>query len=200
MLQAGEPYLIETLMRYQLVSALALALLCWLRPATADEPARLVPGNDGSELIDAAAGLAWSRCVQGMSWDGQRCTGEPVLATHAQALAFARARSEAEGRLWRLPRVPEIKHFFARVQLGKEPALLASIGPEGWYGTGSTRIESEAVNIYSYRNVERGSSQRQVDRLAVNTGWAAQQPGGAVRSDMPKREKLAVRLVRPLQS
>lgn len=186
-------------MQRQAFITLALALSCGLRPAAADEPARLVPSADGSELIDAAAGVAWSRCVQGMSWDGRHCTGDAVLATHAQALALARARSEAEGRLWRLPRVPEIKHFFARVQLGKEPALLASLGPVGWYWTGSTRIESETVNAYNYRNVERGGSQRQVDRLAVNTGWAAQQPGGAVRGDMAKREKLAFRLVRPLQ-
>jgi hypothetical protein len=178
---------------------LALALLGPLAPARADEPARLVPSADGQELIDAAAGLAWARCPQGQRWDGRRCAGQAVLATHAQALAFARAHSSAEGQAWRLPRVPELKHFFERLPLGGDAALLASAGPAGWYWTGTTRIEREAVNPYAYRNVERGATQRQVDRLVVNTGWAVQQPGGAVRGDMAKRETLAVRLVRPLQ-
>ncbi|MFG6414922.1 DUF1566 domain-containing protein [Roseateles sp. DC23W] len=181
------------------VLALALTPLAPLSPVVADEAARLVPSADGQELIDAAAGLAWARCPQGQRWDGGQCAGEAVLATHAQALAFARAHSAAEGQSWRLPRVPELKHFFERLRLGKEAALLASAGPAGWYWSSTTRIESEAVNPYAYRNVERGATQRQVDRLVVNTGWAVQQPGGAARGDMAKRETLAVRLVRPLQ-
>jgi hypothetical protein len=165
----------------------------------ADEAARLVPSADGRELIDSAAGLAWSRCVQGMSWDGRRCVGEPVLATHAQALAFARTHAEADGRPWRLPRVVEFRHFLERLQHGKDAALLASLGPTGWYWTGTTRIESEAVNQYSYRNIERGAAPGQVDRLVLQTGWAVEQPGGNARGDVARREKLAVRLVRVLQ-
>jgi hypothetical protein len=168
-------------------------------PARADDAARLVPSADGRELVDAAAGLAWSRCVAGMSWDGRRCIGEPLQAKHAQALAFARARAQAEGLAWRLPRVPEFRHFLERLPHGNDAALLAAAGPAGWYWTGSTRIDSEAANPYNYRNVERGSVQGQVDRLAVQTGWAVQQPGGNARGDVAKREKLALRLVRPLQ-
>lgn len=185
-------------MRHLLPLCAALVLTGSLRVASADEPARLVPSADGQELIDAAAGLAWARCAQGLRWDGRRCAGEAALATHAQALAFARARAQADGRPWRLPRVPELKHFFERLPLGKDPALQASAEPAGWYWTGTTRIDSEAVNPYAYRSVERGATQRQVDRLVVNTGWAVQQPGGALRGDMAKRETLAVRLVRPL--
>jgi hypothetical protein len=95
--------------------------------------------------------------------------------------------------------VPELKHFFERLPLGKDPALLASAEPAGWYWTGTSRIDSETVNPYAYRNVERGVTQRQVERLVVTAGWAVQQPGAAVRGDMAKRETLAVRLVRPLQ-
>lgn len=179
-----------------LISALLTAASA---PAWAVEAARLVPSADGSELVDAAAGLAWSRCVAGMNWDGRRCAGEPLLATHAQALAFARAHAQAEGLAWRLPRVPELKHFLERLPQGKEAALLASAGPAGWYWTGSTRIDSEATNPYTYRNVERGSVKGQIDRLDVQTGWAVQQPGGGVRGGVARREKLALRLVRPLQ-
>ncbi|MDR7268277.1 hypothetical protein J2X20_000906 [Pelomonas saccharophila] len=186
-------------MRHSLIAVLTLALALGAPSlAAADEAARLVPSADGRELIDAAAGLAWSRCVEGMKWDGRRCSGEPVLATHAQALALARARSEAEGRSWRMPRVTELKRFFEHLARAQAAATLAPAAPKGWYWTGTTRIESEAVNPYSYRNVERGASQRQVDRLSVQQGWAVEQPGGAPR-DMAKREQLSVRLVRPLQ-
>lgn len=179
------------------VLTLSLALLGLPRPSLADE-ALLTPSADGQELIDTGAGLAWARCVQGMQWDGKRCSGEAVQATHAEALAFARARAQAEGRAWRLPRVPEIKHLLERLPHSRAPALQASAGPAGWYWTGSTRIEHQAVNPYNYGSIERGSSQRQLDRLAVGTGWAVQQPGGAARGDVAKRERLAVRLVRPL--
>jgi len=182
-----------------LVTLCSLAALLAAPASVADEAARLVPSADGREWIDAAAGLAWTRCVQGMEWDGRRCVGEPVLATHAQALAFARAHAEADGRPWRLPRVIEFKHFLERFRPGKDAALQASMGPAGWYWTGSTRIESEAVNQYSYRNVQRGAAPGHVDRLAVQTGWAVEQPGGAASGDMARREKLAVRFVRALQ-
>jgi len=184
-------------MRAPTLCALGLALA--MVAASADDTPRLLASADGAELIDAAAGLAWSRCVLGMHWDGRRCAGEAVLATHAQALAFARAHGEAAGKAWRLPRVPELKHFIERLPQGRDPALLASAGPAGWYWTGSTRIDSAAVNPYNYRNIESGGSQRQVDRLVPQMGWAVQQPGGAARGDVAKRERLALRLVRPLK-
>ncbi|MBW8846437.1 MAG: DUF1566 domain-containing protein [Burkholderiales bacterium] len=177
-----------------------LLLVLWMSlPAAADDAPRLVPSADGRELVDAVAGVAWSRCVEGMSWDGRRCTGTPLLATHAEALALARARSEAEVKLWRLPRAPELKRLFERLAHGKDEATLAPAAPVGWYWSGSTRIESEAVNPYSYRSVERGTTQHQLDRLSVQSGWAVQHPGGAVRGDMARREKLAVRLVHVLK-
>lgn len=182
-----------------LLLALVLALPLPLPAAAEDAPPRLVPSADGGELLDTAAGLAWSRCVEGMRWDGRRCAGEPRLATHAEALALARTRSGAEGRAWRVPRAAELKRLLERLAHAGDGAALAPSAPAGWYWTSTTRIESEAVNPYSYRSVERGATQRQVDRLVVQSGWAVEAPGGAVRADMAKREKLAVRLVRPLQ-
>jgi len=182
-------------MQRHLIAALALTLA--LPAALADDAPRLVPSKDGSELIDATAKLAWSRCVEGMQWNGQRCTGQPRLATHAEALTLARARSSADGRLWRVPRVVELKRLFERLAHGRDAATLTPAAPAGLYWTSTARIESEAVNINSYRNVARGATERQVDRLAVQQGWAVEQPGGAPR-DTPKREKLPVRLVRVL--
>ena len=167
-------------------------------PAAAQEPARLAPQADGRELLDAGAGLSWSRCVEGMRWTGRHCEGEATLATHKEALALARARSEADGRPWRLPRVQELKRLGERLGHAAHSGELMPDAPRGWYWTGTVRIETEAVNPYSYGNVQKGATQGQVDRLAPQAGWAFEQPGGAVR-DRPKRDRLQVRLVRGLQ-
>jgi hypothetical protein len=188
--------------------ALTLALACG--PAVAAEPPSrsasaasgahsLQASADGSELVDTASGLVWQRCVQGMQWDGRHCTGEPALATHAEALALARAHSTADGRLWRVPRVPELKRLADRLTHDPQAAALVSGAPGGWYWSSSVRVESEAVNPYNYANVQRGATERQVNRLNPQQGWAVQLPAGAVRGDMAKRERLPVRLVRALQ-
>jgi len=185
-------------MRIRLIAALALVLA---RPCAvmAEEAApRLTPSADGQELIDTAAGIAWSRCVEGMHWDGRRCDGDIKLFTHAEALAAARTRSEAEGRLWRVPRVQELKRLPEHGAGKQQAAAPMPDVPRGWYWTSTVRIESEAVNVYSYANVQRGATERQADRLSLQAGWLVEQPSGAVRSS-PKREKQLVRLVRPLQ-
>jgi Protein of unknown function (DUF1566) len=182
--------------RARLAAALLIALVT-AGTRAADIPAKITTSVDGRELLDTSAGVAWSRCVEGMQWEGRRCNGEATLATHAQALALARARSAADGHLWRVPRVQELKRLHERLGTVQESALLMPDAPGGWHWSGTVRIESEAVNVYSYRNVERGTTQRQVDRLATQTGWAVEEPGGAVR-EMPKRQKLPVRLVRAL--
>lgn len=177
-------------------AAVLLAGLSLAGQARATEPA-LVPSADGRELVDAANGRAWSRCVEGMKWDGRGCQGRPALFTHAQALAMARARSEAEGRAWRVPRVPELKHFGDR--LTHAPATLAPSSPTGWHWTSSVRIDSEATNPYAYRNVQRGATEARTERLMVQVGWAVDPRNGDARGDMPRREQLPVRLVRGLE-
>lgn len=182
-------------MRRCLIATLALAApFAAMAQGAAPKP---TVSADGRELIDAGSGLAWSRCVEGLQWDGLRCAGEIKLATHAEALALARTRSEAEGRLWRVPRVQEFKRLPGHGGTAQQAATLLPDAPRGWYWTSTVRIESEAVNTYSYNNVQRGATERQVDRLAPQTGWMVEQPGGAVR-DSPKREKRLVRLVRAL--
>lgn len=158
----------------------------------------LAPSPDGQELIDAASGHAWARCAEGMRWDGRGCQGQPALFTHAEALALARARSEAQGRAWRVPRVPELKHFGDRLAHLPQPAALAPSAPTGWYWTSTARIDSQSVNPYAYRNVQRGATETQADRLVVQVGWAVDPRSGEARGDMPKRERLPLRLVRSL--
>jgi len=192
--------MMATMRPFTLLLLATLALGAPPLAAVADEAPRLVPSADGRELIDTAAGLAWSRCLEGMRWDGAHCVGSPRLATHAEALAQARERGEAEGQPWRVPRVTELKRLVERLARGKDGQALAPAAPAGWYWTSTTRIESEAVNPYAYRNVERGATQRQVDRLVVQSGWAVEQPGANVRGDVSKRQKLQVRLVRTLDA
>ncbi|MFG6462877.1 DUF1566 domain-containing protein [Roseateles sp. DXS20W] len=183
-------------MRIAIAAAVLLMLATSARAA--DAPPGLVASADGAELLDAAGGQAWSRCVEGMRWDGRACQGRPALFTHAEALAIARARSEAEGRTWRVPRVPELKHFADRLAHAPQRATLAPAAPAGWYWSSTVRIDSESVNPYAYRNVQRGVTETQANRLVVQVGWAADPHSGEVRGDMPKRERLPLRLVRSL--
>ncbi len=179
-------------------AAMALVLAPGLVGA-AEPPAGLTVSPDGQELLDAASGHAWARCVEGMRWDGRACQGEPALFTLAEALAMARARSETSGKGWRVPRVPEIKLFGDRLAHAPQPATLAPAAPGGWYWTSTVRIDSEAVNPYAYRNVQRGATESHADRLVPQVGWAVDPRTGEARADMPRRERLPLRLVRNLK-
>lgn len=170
-----------------------LALACGLASAQA-----LTPSADGRELLEAGGHHAWSRCVEGMRWDGRSCQGRPALFTHAEALAMARSRSEAEGQAWRVPQLRELKHFGEGLAHEPQAATLAPAAPQGWYWTGTVRIDSESANPYAYRNVQRGATETHVDRLIVQTGWALDPRSGETRGDMPRRERLPVRLVRSI--
>lgn len=179
-------------------AAMALALVPGLL-AAAEPPAGLTVSADGQELLDGAGGHAWARCVEGMRWDGRSCQGEAALFTLAEALAMARARSETSGKGWRVPRVPEIKRLGDRLTHAPQAATLAPAAPGGWYWTSTVRIDSEAVNPYAYRNVQRGATESHADRLVPQVGWAVDPRTGQARSDMPRRERLPLRLVRNLK-
>lgn len=178
---------------------LFLMTLLAAKLATAQPGDLIVPSADGRELLDEAGGQAWARCVEGMRWTGRSCEGRPTLFTHGEALAQARARSAADGLHWRVPRVPDLRHFSERLSRAAKPALLAPAAPAGWYWTSSTRIDSETQNPYSYRSVQRGATEFQSDRLVVQAGWAVDPATGQARGDVAKREKLPLRLVRSLK-
>lgn len=178
----------------------ALAFIGVVSPAVAAEPAaNLAASADGQELIDNAGDHAWARCVEGMRWDGKTCQGEPALFTLAQALAMARARSETSGKGWRVPRVPELKRLGEQLSHAPQSATLAPGAPGGWYWTSTVRIDSEAVNPYAYRNVQRGATERHADHLVPQVGWAVDLRTGEAKGDMSRRERLPLRLVRSLK-
>lgn len=177
-----------------IVAGLGCSLLCGVAAAQT-----LAPSPDGRALVDAASHRAWSRCVEGMRWDGRGCQGQAALLTYKEALAAARSRSEAEGLPWRVPLAPELKHFGERLAREPQAAALAPAAPTGWYWTATARIDSEAVNPYAYRNVQRGATEGHTDRLVVQVGWAVDPRSGDARGDVPRRERLALRLVRSLE-
>ena len=190
-------------MRHPLRQALLVTLLACLGASacaaeTGASATGIVASEDGRELLDRASGQAWSRCVEGMHWDGRTCQGKPALVTHREALAAARARSEADGLQWRVPRVPEFKHFAERLGRAQRPATLAPAAPTGWYWTSSARIDSATVNPYSYRNVQRGVTESQANRLVPQAGWVLDPATGEARGDVAHRERLPLRLVRNL--
>lgn len=186
--------------RSLLRSSAAVLVAALVLPGTVlavEDAARLVPSADGQWVQDRASGLIWARCVEGMSWDGRTCRGTAKLATHAEALALARTRSTAAGRLWRVPRVSELRQLSEGLALSREPAdRLFPAAPAGWYWTSTAQVDSEVANPYNYRNIERGNAGLPQNRLDALHGWVAQPATGESLGGVSKRERLPVRLVR----
>ncbi len=146
---------------------------------------------DGQYVIDPRSKLAWPRCVEGMRWDGQTCTGQPRYLTHGEAVALATARFKAEGVAWRLPRLTELRRWAA----SEQGRALFPATPQDWHWTSTSRVDTTQANPYNYDNITRGSGTQ--DRLGVQQGWALHMGTGEARGDVGRRTPLVVRLVRP---
>lgn len=182
--------------RFSAGCLLAWALLAATTTAGAQQPG-LTLSDDGATIVDNQTSQAWSRCLEGARWDGQACIGSPRLATHAEALALARARSTQDGQRWRLPRVKELQLFTKRVaRIASAPDPILPPAPGEWLWTDSANIDTRPVNQYEYKNIERGVTSQNANSLAFLHGWAVNQQTGAARGDVPKRSRLPVRLVR----
>jgi len=161
------------------------------------QPPDLVVSKDGTCVSDLRSKLAWSRCAEGMQWNGQTCAGEPHLVSHAEALSLARARSKADGLQWRVPRVKELQHLVSKAaHAGPREAVFFPASPADWHWTVSANIDVSPVNQYDYANIERGVTAQNANRMAFLHGWAVNAQSGVARGDVPKRTKLPVRLVR----
>lgn len=110
------------------------------------QAAWLAATASGQEVVDSKAALAWSRCVEGMSWTGQGCSGQPLRLSFSEAAERAAARSAAEGRAWRVPRAAELRRLSDRLAAGSSARLrrLFPDAPEGWVWTASVRIDPVA--------------------------------------------------------
>ncbi len=159
-------------------------------PAAAPTP-QAAATADGQYVIDPRSKLAWPRCVEGMRWNGQTCTGQPRYLTHGEALALASARFKAEGVAWRLPRLTELRRWAA----SEQGRTLFPATPQDWHWTSTSRVDTTQANPYNYDNITRGSGTQ--DRLGVQQGWVLHMGTGEARGDVGRRTPLAVRLVRP---
>lgn len=154
--------------------------------------------GDGAFVIDVKAKLAWPRCVEGMVWDGRTCGGKPQLFDHAEAQALATARWKAENVRWRLPTSHELQRLYNRQATppGVDPQWFPA-SPPAWHWSGSTTVKTGSVNPYSYGNVMQGQSDQNTNRLNFLHGWAVDLASGEAAGDVSRRNRLAVRLVRP---
>lgn len=183
-----------------LIGWIAVGLTSLARAADAPASAEWHLSDGGAYVLDARSKLAWSRCVQGMAWNGKTCTGTALLMTHGEATALALARAKAEGVAWRLPRVPELRRLAGQVDNPASPeAALFPAAPQDWHWSITASIHTARVNSYDYDNIRQGRSGSggNVDQLGVQQGWAVHLGTGEARGDVTKRSMLSVRLVRP---
>lgn len=177
-----------------------VVLLASGAPGRAAEVPGFVLSDDGAAVIDLRSGLAWSRCVEGMTWRAGACRGEAVLASYGEAAALAKKRAARDGLAWRVPTMNELKTLSERLPgAGRAAGDLFPQPPGGWYWTSSVRVETARVNPYDYANVQRGLTEQNVNRIAYLHGWVVDAETGRARSDMPRRTPLPVRLVRRAQ-
>jgi hypothetical protein len=181
--------------------ALPCSLALCAASSGADPAARdWVLSDDGAYVIHRDARVAWPRCVEGMAWDGRRCTGTPLLLQRHEALALAQARSQAAGVAWRLPHVKELQQLASagiRASHGGATALLPAAS-HGWCWSATAVVDTGRFNEYNYGNVARGLNKANTNQLGFLHGWAVNSADGEARGDVPRRTKLNVRLVLPL--
>ncbi|SFN03478.1 Protein of unknown function [Formivibrio citricus] len=60
--------------------------------------------NNGSEVYDTQTQLLWKRCVEGMAWNGNTCSGDPINISWNDAVY----RYPVDGKDWRLPNIDEL--------------------------------------------------------------------------------------------
>ena len=152
---------------------------------------------EGAVVIDRAARVAWSRCVEGMRWNGQHCAGKPLLLDRAAAAARAAERAIAEGEPWRLPRVPELQRLVDRTRTppGLDPVLFPG-APGHWHWSSTSNAGARRDNPYDYNTVMANRQGNGTAQMRAINGWAVDLSSGAARGDAARGSLLPVRLVR----
>lgn len=164
-------------------------------------PLVLAVSADGKEVIDAKAKLAWRRCVEGMVWFGNTCTGRAKTFTMTEAQALVTAEGKATGQRWRLPHIPELKRLLDKSHVGKGAmvdTVLLPATPMGWHWSASVSVGAGgAVNQYNYGNIMSGVTPGNANQLKALEGWGLNFATGEASGGISKRDALYVRLVRP---
>lgn len=91
----------------------------------------------GAEVYDKKTQLTWKRCAEGMKWDGNTCTGEPLEMSWFKM----KDTYPASGKGWRVPNIDELATLRSGTDYDKEdlderketgctyPAINATIFP-----------------------------------------------------------------------
>ena len=153
---------------------------CWLvlvlatsaAPA-ADVPNTLELSDEGAYVLDVRAGLAWSRCVEGMGWNGKTCVGTPLLMNRAEAMTLALDRGKVRGMHWRVPRVKELQRLVRKTATppGLDPTLFPT-APQEWHWSATAAITTAKVNQYDYGNIVQGRREQNANHIESQHGWA----------------------------
>lgn len=88
--------------------ATQLAVVCGLFATAAMAEERFSFSADGQEVTDNTTHLTWSRCAEGMKWDGKLCQGKAATFDFAGAKKAAAAVATASGKAWRVPTKDEL--------------------------------------------------------------------------------------------
>lgn len=102
----------------------------------------------GSEVRDKVTGLIWQRCLQGMNWNGNTCTGTATTHNWQAALDLARtaaASTAATGTAsaWRLPNNTEL------FSLAERACFTPAINSNWFPATSAARVWSASPNYAS---------------------------------------------------
>ncbi len=75
-----------------------------------------VISDDKQEVLDTQTGLIWRRCVEGMTWNGTTCVGEPFGGMLQESLERAANQARLTGKAWRLPNIKELSSLVDTTQ------------------------------------------------------------------------------------
>lgn len=69
---------------------------------------RFLPSPDEHEIYDFKQGIAWRRCVEGMTWKQGSCQGQAREFSYAMAIEYTQQQVQ-RGKDWRIPSVEELE-------------------------------------------------------------------------------------------
>jgi hypothetical protein len=103
---------------------------------------RVVPDASGDDVTDHAVHVVWRRCVEGMTWNGTTCKGQPGAYSFSEAIARAHDEAARTGLPWRLPNIKELHMIVDKTTFGPVIDL------ETFPGTPTNRHWSSTASTY----------------------------------------------------
>ena len=112
----------------------------------------------GAVVRHEPTGLEWRRCAEGMSWNGNGCTGSAISRTWQGALQHADALSG-----WRLPSINELRSIVERCRTS--PAANRQVFPDTpsshfWSASPSATLSDSALSVLFFNGDDYGDGTR----------------------------------------